>query len=38
MKKFPYLTMLDRLSLKEIIKVTDIISGLGTEYIGLRLL
>lgn len=31
MEKFPYLTMLDRLSIKEIVKVTDIISGLCTE-------
>lgn len=27
-EKFPYLTMLDRLSLEEIIKLTDITSGL----------
>lgn len=38
-EKFPYLTMLDRLSIKEIAKVTDIISGLwtgNTQQIVLR--
>ena len=39
MEKFPYLTMFDRLSVKEIVKVTDIISGLwtgNTQQIALR--
>lgn len=37
-EKFPYLTMLDKLSLEEIIKLTDIINGLWTEIHMLRLL
>ena len=39
MEKFPYLTMLDRLSVKEIVKVTDFISVLwtgNTQQIALR--
>ena len=39
MEKFPYLTVLDRLSIKETVKVTDIITGLwtgNTQQIALR--